>query len=105
MTFIEVNEQVLKEIYGSENVTVDDTAGTISIVGTSAEKEEHPWVIETLLDENTVERLIIPLGKITEMGDIAYSTDGPISFEVTITAYPFEDDTFFLREIASLEQG
>jgi len=102
MAFIEVNEYVLKEIYGSENVTVNSTTGTISIVGTSAEKVAHPWVIETLLDEDTVERLIIPLGKITDLSDITYSTDGPISFEVTITAYPFEDNKLFLREIASL---
>ena len=105
MGFIEVNEHVFKEIYGPENVSVDDLNGTISIVGTSAEKAEHPWVIETLLDENTVERLIIPLGKITEVGDVTYSTDGPISFEVTITAYPFEGEKLFLREIASLDRG
>jgi hypothetical protein len=103
LAFIEVNEYVLKEIYGSDNVTVDANSGNISIVGTSAEKSEHPWVIETLLDENTVERLIIPLGKITEISDITYSSDSPISFEVTITAYPFEDNKLFLREIAYLD--
>ena len=88
VTLIEVlNAEVLKAVYGSSNIT--GALGTgLTIKANSTEPEEGVWVVDMVLNSNTVKRVVIPKGKISEIGDITYSDTEAIGYEITITALP-----------------
>lgn len=87
-TLIEaLNIDVLKAVYGDSNVTGTLATG-ITVNATSDEQEEAVWVIEMLLNSNTKKRIVIPHGKISEIGDISYTDSDAIGYEVTITGLP-----------------
>jgi len=90
VTLLEVlNADVLKAVYGSTNVSGTLSTG-VTITANAKEAEEGVWAVDMLLNSNTVKRIVIPKGKITEIGDITYSDADPIGYEVTITALPDE---------------
>ena len=89
-TLIEVlNVEVLKAVYGSNNVTgtLTGTNG-ITIEANADEPEEAVWAIDMVMNSNTVKRVVIPHGKISEIGDISYTDSDAVGYEVTITALP-----------------
>lgn len=88
VTLIEVlNVEVLKAVYGSTNVT-GTLADGLTVTANAKEAEEGVWAVDMLLNSNTVKRIVIPKGKISEIGDITYSDSDAIGYEVTITALP-----------------
>lgn len=78
---------VLKQFYGSGNVTGSLAAG-ISISANSEELMDQSWVIDMILRNGVLKRIVIPCGKITATEDITYSDSEVTGFGVTITAYP-----------------
>jgi hypothetical protein len=87
-TLIEVlNEEVLKAIYGSANVSGTLATG-IEIQANADEQEEAVWAIDMVMNSNTVKRVVIPHGKISEIGDISYTDSDAVGYEVTVTALP-----------------
>ena len=87
-TLIEVlNLEVLKAVYGSSNVTGTLSTG-ITIEANADEPEEAVWAIDMVMNSNTVKRVVIPHGKISEIGDIEYTDSDAVGYEVTITALP-----------------
>ena len=92
-TLIEVlNVEVLKAVYGSANVTgtLTGTNG-ITVTANAKEQEEGVWAIDMVMNSNTVKRVVIPHGKISEIGDIEYTDSDAVGYEVTVTALPDED--------------
>lgn len=88
VTLLEVlNADVLKAVYGSTNVSGTLSTG-VTITANAKEAEEGVWAVDMLLNSSAVKRIVIPKGKITEIGDITYSGSDPIGYEVTITALP-----------------
>lgn len=88
LTLIEVlNEDVLKAVYGSANVTGTLSTG-LTVTANATEPEEGVWAIDMVLNSNSVKRIVIPKGKISELGDITYSDSDAIGYEITITAIP-----------------
>lgn len=88
LTLIEVlNTEVLKTVYGSSNISGALNTG-LTVKANSLEPEEGVWAIELVLNSNTVKRVVIPNGKITEIGDISYTDSDAIGYEITITAVP-----------------
>ena len=88
LTLIEVlNVEVLKAVYGSTNVTgtLTGTNG-VAVTANAKEPEEGVWAIDMVLSSNTVKRVVIPKGKITEIGDITYTDTDAVGYEITITA-------------------
>ncbi len=87
-TLIEaLNVEVLKAIYGSSNVTGTLATG-LTINATAAEQETAEWVIEMVMNGNVKRRVVIPNGKISEIGDISFTDSDPVGYEITLAALP-----------------
>lgn len=76
---------VLKRIYGSENVTISE-AEEISIVANNSETESFAWVFDMVLKSSKIKRIVVPSASVTELGDIKYVANDLISYKVEITA-------------------
>ena len=88
LTLIEaLNTEVLKAVYGSTNITGALNTG-LTVKANSTEPEEGVWAIDMVMNSNTVKRIVIPKGKISEIGDITYSDSDAVGYEITITAVP-----------------
>lgn len=98
-TMIEAfNINVLKAVYGDENVTestsADENGGTkhsITIKANSTEQEECCWVIDMILKNGAAKRIVIPDAKVIEVGEITYGDEDPVGYETTISAVPDTD--------------
>lgn len=87
MTLIETTrEEVLKTVYGDDNVTGTYAAG-ITIKANSKELTGHSYVIE-MLTRNGVKRIVIPNAKVTTIGDITYADGSVVGYAVTLSCYP-----------------
>lgn len=88
LTFIEsLNVDVLKEVYGSGNVTGTLATG-ITVKANKTALTAKVWVIEMVMNNGSLRRVVIPHGTITERGEVVYKDDEPIGYEVTILAAP-----------------
>lgn len=91
-TLIEAtNVDVLKEVYGSGNVTGDLDAG-IETKANSKELDEHIVVVDMILKGGILKRIVVPRGKISEIGEISYVDSDAIGYEITLTAIPSDDE-------------
>lgn len=81
------NADVLKTVYGSDNVTVSgDNSITVNIV--AEDPEELVWVFELALRGGIARRIVIPDGAITAREEITYNDSDPVAYGVTVSAYP-----------------
>lgn len=88
-TLIEsTNPEVLKEIYGEDNVEGDIETG-ITIRANSSEAKPHCIVIDMIM-QNAMKRIVIPNGKVKEVGEISYTDGDVIGFPTTLEAMPDE---------------
>lgn len=89
-----LNADVLRAIYGEDNVTVDNS-GNITVKATADEQAEAVYVVDMILREGALKRIVIPDGKITEIGDIVYKDDEITGYETTITCLPSDGVTHY----------
>lgn len=85
-----LNEDVLKSVFGAGNVTVTAATSTapksIAINVDSDEQEEAVWVFDMLLRGNNPKRIVVPYGRITDIGEISYKDDEAVGYDVTLLA-------------------
>ena len=87
-TLIEVlNVDVLKFVYGDDNVT-GTLADGITVKANAEEAEDREIVIDMVLRNGALKRVVIPLGRISEIGEISYTDEDAVGYEVTVTAAP-----------------
>ena len=94
---------VLEAVYGSANVSGTLSTG-ITVTANATEAEEHVWVFEMVMRDNTYKRIVVPAGKVTEVGDISYTDDAIVGYELTIQAFPDTSNNThyeYIVEIAS----
>ena len=82
-----LNVDVLKEVYGDANVTGTLDTGVV-VKSNSTELKEHVIVIELVLRDNVLKRIVIPQGKVTEIGEIKYVDGDDVGYETTVTCFP-----------------
>ena len=90
-TLIEaLNLYVLKTVYGENNVSGTLESG-ITIKSNSEELDEYVWAIDMILRGGVNKRIVIPDGKVSEVGTITYSDSDAVGYETTLQAMPDED--------------
>lgn len=80
-----LNVDVLKTVYGNNNVTGDLSTG-ITVEVKNEELEPLSWIFEIILQNGALKRIIVPSAVITETGEIAYKDDEAVGYEITISA-------------------
>ncbi len=84
-----MNADVLKAVYGDDNVTGTLEAG-ITVKANSGEQPPMAWVIDMILKKGAAKRIVIPSAAVTEVGEIVYKDNDTTGYETTITAEPDE---------------
>ncbi|MUL44467.1 hypothetical protein FZI85_17230 [Mycobacterium sp. CBMA293] len=87
-----LNADVLKAVYGADNVTVTAANGThgtqVKITKNGKRLGHFSWVIDTTDSElNSFYRNYIPDGQITEVGDVKIVHTDVIAYEVTLECF------------------
>jgi len=91
-TLIEsLNVDVLREVYGEENITGDLDTG-ITIKANSKELPAHVIVIDMILNGGILKRVVLGNAKVSEVGDISYTDGSAVGYETTLDALPFGED-------------
>jgi len=87
---VETTVDIMKLIYGDDKVSATAASGgnpaTMSVSHSGVEREEHVFVIETVAGVNKIRRVVIPHGKLSEIGEIAYNDSDALGYEITIKA-------------------
>ena len=87
-TLIEaLNPEVLKYVYGDSNVSGTLQSG-LTITANSKDQAANVIVVDMVLNSGTLKRIVIPEGKVSEVGDIVYQDGGAVGYETTLTALP-----------------
>lgn len=84
-----LNVEVLKAVYGGDNVTGDLTTG-IHVTATTAEVEESVYIVDMTMRNGVLKRITIPDAKLQELGDIVYKDDEAAGYEMTMLAMPVD---------------
>ena len=82
-----LNISVLKSYFGDSNVT-GTLADGITITANGNELPEKAWVIDMIMRNGALKRIVIPNGKVTSTEDITYVDNEVVGYGITITAFP-----------------
>lgn len=81
------NIDVLKAVYGSDNVTTSGS-GDIIVNVKADDPQERIWVFELSLRGGRAKRIVIPDGAVTSRETITYNDSDAIAYGITVSAYP-----------------
>ena len=102
---IEANETSLEQAFGKGNVSKDSVSGAITVKHNGQEHGVYVYVIEIVLSSSKVKRVVVPNGKVIELGDVVYKDDEAIGYEVTLSAAPDSSGNTAYEYIAAVTEG
>lgn len=106
-TFLEtLNTDVLKAIYGDDNVTVTAataSTGTLRTVKVNGEPLPNKAFLFEVKDGDARIRIHVPDGQVTDVGDVVYSDSEVVGYSVTVEA--LKDSTLNANAIKYLDDG
>ncbi len=82
-----LNVEVLKTIYGDDNVSGTLDTG-ITVKANATEAQESVYAVDMIMKGGVLKRIVIPSAKLTSLGDVSYTDSAQVGYDVTITAYP-----------------
>lgn len=104
-TLIEsLNPDVLKVVHGDANVSGTLSTG-VTVNVNDGNEEPSAWVIEMLLNANTLKRIVIPKGKVADVGEVTYKDDDAVGYEVTISAGRDDDGNTHYEYLKTASSG
>ncbi|MBQ0112970.1 MAG: hypothetical protein KBT03_07560 [Bacteroidales bacterium] len=83
-----LNVDVLKSVYGDDNVDGDLETG-IEVRANSTPQEEYSWVVDMIMKNGVLKRIVIPQAKVSAVADIVYKNNEAVGYETTISAAPY----------------
>ena len=87
-TLIEaLNADVIKEVYGSGNVSGTLATG-LSVDVNSTEMSDRSWVIDMVLRGNVACRVVLPIAHISAIEAVTYSDSAAVGYNITLTCMP-----------------
>lgn len=87
-TLIEaLNVEVLKFVYGDNNVSGDLSTG-ISVTANADDAEEHVLVVDMIMRGGVLKRVVLPQAKVTAVDDITYADNDAVGYGTTVSAMP-----------------
>lgn len=100
-----LNEDVLKFVYGPDNVSGSLSTG-LTVTANNKDVDEKALVIDMIMRDNTAKRIVIPDCKISEVGDLTYSDSDAVGYETTVKCIPDNDGNthyeYMLKSSASI---
>lgn len=92
VTLIEaMNADVLKAVYGDENVSGTSLEVGLTVKSTSEQATAHVWVFDMILNTGAVKRIVLPAATVTAIDTITYNDSEAVGYGLTLTAAA--DDT------------
>lgn len=82
-----LNLNVLKFVYGDENITGTIESG-LTVKANSKDPVERALVIDMALKGGVLKRVVIPRAKISELGEITYADSDAVGYDATVTCVP-----------------
>lgn len=79
-----LNLDVLKFVYGSDNVSGTLAAG-LTVKVNNKEHADHCIVIDMSLRAGVMKRIVLPISKISSLADIVYKDDEATKYDVTVS--------------------
>ena len=106
-TFLEtLNADVLKTVYGDDNVTstaADATKGALHVVKLNSETLPHKSFVFDMKDGDARIRIHVPDGQVTETGEVTYNDGEVVGYQVTVEA--FRDSTLNANAMKYIDDG
>lgn len=93
---LETNAQTLGLTYAGSTIT--QTAYGVSIAEKPPARDIRTWVLHGI-DGTRLYRIVVPLGQITDKGDVTWSSTDPVSSEYTVKAFPDTSGNYSYRYI------
>jgi hypothetical protein len=81
-----LNVDVLKQVFGAENVFED--AGLITIAVRGGDRPSRAWVFDIALVNNAIKRIVIPNGKVVSVGEVTYAAGEIIKYPIELATAP-----------------
>lgn len=82
-----MSTDVLSAVYNSGNVTGTLSSG-ITVKAKAEQSESGAYVIDMVLKNNVLKRIVIPNASVSEVSEIVYADNDAVGYEITLAAVP-----------------